>query len=72
MNQAKVNDYRRVRLDINSSMTDEQIREVCENSGNNAIYSTDICRNCGSYLCELSGDSKTAKITNSCANCHQF
>ena len=64
-----IKDHSRVRMPVNSDMTDEQVREVAWNFDGNGSYSTDICRKCGSYLCMLDGDSKKAKIHESCNNC---
>lgn len=54
---------------MNTTKSDQELREVVSNRWDNGTYAYSICRNCESHYFHPDGDTRTAKITNVCRNC---
>ena len=57
-------------IKIRPGMTDDDIRKKVGNASHmNGSYATYICRSCGVFKVDLTGDVKTAELVDSCKHC---
>jgi len=60
----------RVNIGPSVNLTDDEIREKALHANvGNREYMTTICRSCGSFKCNPSGDTRTAEIVTICKDC---
>ena len=58
-----------IKLNIQSNMTDDEIRALATQNPMNGEYAFEICRACGGFRSRPDGNSKTAKIVDTCSLC---
>ena len=51
------------------TITDEQLREAVATDPRNGEYATDICRKCGNFKANITGDVKAAVFHDGCPFC---
>lgn len=56
-------------LEIKPGMSDTELRELAADEPLNGEYTSEICKSCGSFWQEETGNVKTAKILSQCKNC---